>query len=178
MKRAVLLLSLLLALPLWPADIKTGFGTDNQTITCTVENKANNNQRACTAIDNTSNKFLDALIFLKYKSGGSGTSATGYVNIYAGGTIDTGTPVYTENFGGSDADITLTSPPNIKWIGTCNVVANATTYYCGPFSVRAAFGGTLPEKWFLVIENKTGGTSDTTGGNHSVKYQGIYATSN
>lgn len=151
------------------------YGTSNQTLTLTIASLANNGARQSTAVDNSSNLFLDALVFLKIKSGAASTVATGYVNVYAVGSVDGGT-TYTENAGASDAGITLTAPPNARLIGTINVVANAVTYYGGPMSVAQAFGGMLPDHWGIIIENKTGGTLDTTGGNHSAIYQGVYGS--
>lgn len=155
------------------SSVKEAFGSNNQAITCTFTSLTNNSQRGSTAIDNTSNLFLDALVFVKVKSGASSTSATGYVNVYAYGTADGGT-TYSDGVSGTDGAATLTSPPNVVLIGRINVVANATTYEGGPFSVAAAFGGTLPDHWGIVIENKTGGTLDASVG--SAWYQGAYQT--
>lgn len=156
------------------SDIKQRFGTTNQTITLTIASLANNGQRESTVIDNTTNLFLDALVQLKIKSPAASTSSTGYVNVYAYGTSDDGTN-YGDGATGTDAAITLTSPPNLRLIGVINIVANATTYKSNPMSVAAAFGGILPAKWGIVIENKTGGTLDATGGNHAAFYQGVLA---
>lgn len=153
------------------SDIKAKFGTSNQSITCTITSLANNGQRASTVVDNGTNVFLDALVFVKVKSAAASTSASGYVNVYAYGTSDGGT-TYTEGATGSDAGITLTSPPNVKLIGVINVVANSTTYSAGPFSVAAAFGGALPEKWGIIVENKSAATLDASVG--SAWYQGVY----
>jgi len=154
------------------ADIKEKFGTNGVAITITVASLANNSARQSTVIDNSTNVYLDALVQLKIKTNASGTATTGYVNIYAFGTVDGGT-TYTENAGATDAAITLTSPPNAVLIGRINCVANATTYYSIPMSVAAAFGGVLPEKWGIIVENKTGAALDSTAGNHAVKYQGV-----
>ncbi len=151
------------------------YGTSNQTITLTIASLANAGQRQSTVVDNTSNLFLDALVFLKIKSAASSTVATGYVNVYAFGTADGGT-TYSENAGATDAGITLTVPPNVRLIGVVNVVANATTYYSALMSVAAAFGGALPDHWGIIIENKTGATLDATGGNHAALYQGIFGS--
>ncbi len=156
------------------ADIKSKYGSSGQALTVTVASLANNGARESTVIDNTSNVFLDALLFLKIKSAASATSASGYVNVYAYATADGGSN-YTESATGSDAAITLVSPTNLRFVGAMNIVANATTYRGGPLSIAAAFGGVMPDKWGIVIENKTGGTLDTTGGNHSIHYQGVYA---
>lgn len=157
-----------------PGDIKAKFGTSNQALTLTIASLANNSARQSTAVDNSSNVALDALVQLKIKSAASSTSSTGVVNVYAFGTADGGS-TYTEGAGASDAAITLTSPTNLRLIGTINVVANSTTYYGGPLSVAAAFGGVLPEKWGIVIENKTGAALDSTAGNHAAFYQLVTA---
>jgi hypothetical protein len=133
---------------------------------------ANNGAQQSTAVDNTTNLFLDALVMLKVKTGASGTSANGYANVYAFGTVDDGT-TQTENAGATDAAITLTVPPNARLVGAIACVANATTYYGGPMSVAAAFGGVLPAKWGLIVENKTGGALDSTEGSHAKLYQGL-----
>lgn len=153
-------------------DITTKYGSSNQAITVTLASLANNSSRESTAIDNSSNLFLDALVGGKIKSPASATATTGIVAVYAYGTTDGGT-TYSDTASGTDAAITLTVPPNAKLIGIINVVANAVTYEFGPFSVASAFGGVLPDHWGLIFENKTGGTLDTTGSNHAVHYQGI-----
>ena len=150
--------------------IKPLFGTNNQSISCTLTSLANNGQRGSASVDNTSNLFLDVLVFAKIKSGASSTSTTGTVNIYAYGTADGGTN-YSDGVGGTDAGVTLTSPPNMKLIGVMNMVANSTTYSAGPFSVAQAFGGLMPDHWGIVVENKSGGSFD--GSTASAWYQGV-----
>lgn len=152
------------------ANIFIAYGPNNQAITCTFTSLANNGQRGSAAIDNTSNLFLDALVQVKVKSG-SGTSSTGFVNVYAYGTADNGGD-YSDGVGGTDAGVTLTVPPNAKRIGMINVVASSAIYVSSPMSVAQAFGGVLPAKWGIIIENKTGGTLDGSTG--SAWYQGIY----
>lgn len=155
-------------------DIQQKFGTNGQTFTCTMASLANSSARQSTEVDNTSNLFQDALVMLKVKSGASGTTSTGTVNIYAYATVDNGT-TRTENAGASDAAITLVAPPNARLIGVVNVVANATTYYGGPFSVAAAFNNILPAKWGIIVENKCGGALDSTENNHAKLWQGVYS---
>jgi hypothetical protein len=154
------------------SDIKQKFGTSNQTITITLASLANSSARASTALDNSANLFLDALVFLKVKSNAAGVTATGAVLVYAFATADGGTS-YTEGATGTDAAITLVSPSNLKLIGVVNVVAVGVTYSAGPFSVASAFGGTLPEKWGIVVVNKSGAALDASG--HSAFYQGVLA---
>lgn len=154
--------------------IKALYGTNNQAITVTLASLTTGSSRASTVVDNTSNLFMDALVFLNIKSGASGTTSTGYVTIYAYGTSNGGTN-YTEGASGTDAALTLTSPTNLKLVGIINVVASATTYSAGPFSIASAFGGQLPDKWGIVVQNNTGGSLDSTEGNHLKIYQGIQA---
>ncbi len=153
-------------------DILNKYGSSGQTITCGIDSLANNALRESTVIDNTTNVFIDVLVAGKAKSGASGVSATGYVNVYAYGTVDGGT-LYSGEATGSDAAYSGTTA-NLRWLGRFAMVANATTYNFGPFSVAAAFGGTLPQKWGVVFENKSAATLDTTAANHAVKYQGVY----
>jgi hypothetical protein len=155
------------------ASVKSAYGTSNQAITCTITSLGNTDQRQSTAVDNTSNLWLDALVFIQVKSASSSTSATGSVNLYAYGTADGGT-LYTDTATGTDGSITLTSPPNMRLIGVVNVVANSTTYNAGPFSVAQAFGGILPDHWGVVVENVSGASLDSSVG--SVFYQGVYQT--
>lgn len=152
--------------------IEAKYGTSNQTITLTIASLANNGARASTAVDNTSNLFIDALVQVKVKSAAASTAATGYVSVYVYGTADGGT-TYTEGATGTDAGITLTAPTNAQLLGQINVVANATTYKGPPWSVAAAFNGVMPDHWGIIIVNSTGATLDSTGGNHSAVYQGI-----
>jgi hypothetical protein len=156
------------------SDIKAKFGTNNQAITCTFTSLANNGQRSSAAVDNTANIFLDALVSVKVKSAASSTAATGTVNVYAYGTTDGGTTYGGgEASMGTDAGVTLTSPPNLVLIGVINVVANSTTYNRTAMSVAAAFGGVLPDHWGIVIENKSGATLDASVG--AANYQGVLA---
>lgn len=153
--------------------VKNVYGTSNQSITCTITSLANNGQRSSAAIDNTTNLFLDALVVVKVKTSASALT-TPVVNVYAYGTADGGTTYGGgEANMGTDAGVTLTSPPNIRLIGVINCPAISTTYVLNVSSVAAAFGGTLPDHWGIVVENKTGQTLDASVG--SAWYQGIQA---
>jgi len=154
-------------------NIQNKYGTNNQSITVTLASLANNGVRASAVIDNTVNVFQDVLVFLQVKSASASVSSTGIVNIFAYGTANNGT-TYTEGATGSDAGITLTSPPNCRLIGQVNVVANSTTYYGGPFSVAGAFRGVLPDHWGIFIQNNSGAALDGTESNHAKFYQGVY----
>jgi hypothetical protein len=149
------------------------YGTANQALTITLASLSNNASRASTFVDNTTNLFDDALIFIKVTSANSGTSATGYVNVYGYATVDGGT-TYSENVTGTDAAITLVNPTNLMLLAQINVVANNVTYRAGPFSFCRMYGlDQLPARWGVVVTNASGATLNATGSNHGITWQGI-----
>ncbi len=153
---------------------KTLYGTSNQAITITITSLANGNYRQSTAIDNSTNLFLDALVMCKVKSNAASTSGTGYVAIYGYGTADGGT-TYDGGVTGTDGSYTVdVTPPNLVLIGILNLNANSTTVE-RTFTVATAFGGQLPQKWGIVVSNQTAATLDAAVG--SCWYQGISAQS-
>ena len=126
-------------------------------IVCSIDGLASSGTvgRASTVVDNSTNLYQDALLggFVQTAAGSIGTAPTVY--IYAYSDVDA-TPHYTENITGTDASFTRTDPSNLKLIGLVNVNASATGYYFGSFSVAAAFGGLLPKKWGIYVNNVTG----------------------
>ena len=158
-------------------NILNKYGTNNQGITITLNTLASSTVfvgRASTAIDNTTNLFQDALVVLKVKTAGS-LVAPAFVTVYAYGTVDGGT-TYTEAATGTDAGLTLTNPPNARIIGVISTPVTATTYIAGPWSVAAAFGGVLPDHWGIVVVNTSGAAFDTTEGNFSKTFQGVFSS--
>ena len=154
------------------SNILEAFGTSGQAITVTLASLGNGSARESNAIDNSSNLYDDYLIMIGVKTGT--ITAPSYVNVWAAGTVDGGT-TYTDVATGSDAAITLTTPHNYKLIGVIACPSSTTTFR-GSFSVAAAFGGVVPAKFGIIIENKTGASLDATEGNHFKKFQGVYFT--
>lgn len=158
-------------------DIKTAYGSGGQALTITLASLADSSTagRESTAVSNTTNAFLDALVVAKIKTQNSGTiSAPSSVFVYAYGSVDTGT-TYPDAVTGSDAAITLNNPTQLRLLGAIYVAAINTTYIGGPWSVGSVFGGKLPERWGVVVQNDCGTALSATGGDHAVIYQGIYA---
>lgn len=156
------------------ATIKETFNTAG-TFTCTLASLANSTAgvgRQSTVIDNSSGLYLDALVTVKIKTNAAGTSATGFISVYAFGTTDGGT-TYTDNAGAADAGLTISAA---RMIGAFPAVANATTYVSQQMSVAQAFGGILPAKWGIVVVNSSGAALDATEGSHAKQYQEVYAT--
>jgi hypothetical protein len=155
------------------SSVKEAFGSNTSITITSVASLTNNSQAGSAVVDNTSNLYLDAQVVAIIKTASASTSSTGYCNIYAYASIDGGSN-YSDAVTGADATQTLTVPPNLRLIGVMNCVANSTTYVSSAFSVAAAFGGTLPPKWGIVIENKTGATLAASGS--SASYVGVYGT--
>lgn len=153
------------------SSVKEAFNTAG-TFTCTLASLADGSARGSTAVDNSSGLYLDAGVVVQVKTGASGVSSTGFITVYAYGSVDGGT-TYTDGFGGTDGAAT---PSAMKLIGSFPAVANATTYVGQVMSVAAAFGGILPSHWGIVIENNSGAALDSTEGNHAKQYQELYST--
>lgn len=149
------------------------YGTSGQTITITLASLASAAARASTAVDNTSALYEDVLVFIKFTTGATPT-ATGYVNVYGYGSVDNGT-TFPEAITGTDAAVTLTSPPNLQLLAQYNGSATANkTYLCGPISFCRMYGlDKLPARWGIVVQNLSGFAFNATAGNFAVTYQGI-----
>lgn len=129
--------------------------TNSQSITITLASLASASTNTSSAVDNSSNKFLEALVQVKILTGASGASVTGYTNIWLIRSADGGTTY-------DDAGRVL--------IGTLPTAANATTYI-GSFST--AMAGALGSHWKIAVENRSGTTFNATGGNHSAAFAGL-----
>jgi hypothetical protein len=152
--------------------IKPQYGTSNQSETITLASLAASATvgRAGTAIDNTSNLFDDVLVFIFVESGT--VSGNKQLLVYVYGTVDGGT-TYSEGITGTDAGFTRNDPTGLIPLRVLPMPTNATVYKFGPFSLAAAFGGSLPDHFGLVIFNDSGAALSGTAGNNKVLYQGI-----
>ena len=159
------------------ADIKTAYGTSTAlTISLASLASALDAGRESTAVDNGTNLFIDALVQVKIKLQAGTPAADRAVYVYAYGSED-GT-IYTDNATGTDANITLTNPPNMPLVSVIAIPdAGGLTYESQPFSIAKAFDWILPRKWGLVVRNNTNVAFSATGGDHTAKYTGVYFTS-
>ena len=155
------------------ANIKQAFGTSTS-ITITLNSLASSATagRESTAIDNSSDLFLDALVTVILNVGAGTIANDKCAYVYAYGSED-GTNL-TDNATGSDAAITLNAPTNLRLV---HVIAmpTASLTYKAVFSIAAAFGGVLPRKWGIVVRNYCGIALNSSG--NSATYSGVYATS-
>jgi len=136
--------------------------------------------RESTAIDNSSNLFLDYLLGGKITTGTSPTDAKS-IRVYVYGQVDDA-PVYPDVFDGTDSAETVTSA-TIR--DTCLKLAailatNDTsdrTYWLPPISILNLFGGlVLPQRWGAFITHDTGVNLNSTGSNQALWATGIYQT--
>ena len=155
------------------ANIKQEFGTSTA-ITITLNDLASSATagRESTVVDNSTNKFIDALVYVTVNVG-AGTPANGKcAYIYAYGSED-GTN-YTDNATGSDAAITLRDPTNLRLVAVISMPTASLTYKV-VFNIASAFGGALPRKWGIVVRNHCGIALAASA--NVASYSGIYYTS-
>lgn len=172
------------------ASIKEAFGPATPVTTSTLGGLAASSAQTgaavyqMAAVDNSVNLYLDALVSVTVTTNAT-TAPTGspVVEVYAYGSPDGGA-TYPDNVTGvesaSNAGTTIQNMGNLRLIGLVNMqtAVNATTKG-GPFSVAAAFNGTLPPRFGIVLRNNTGqalvaGNSATT---NAIIWTGVYATS-
>lgn len=152
------------------------------TITISPENVASSSTWTAgvesNVIDNSTNKYVDALVSGYWTCGTTGMTANTTCNIYVYAQQDDG-PTYQDVFDGTASAETVTSAGVlsgvVRLLGVLNIdsTTNNRTYYLAPSSVAACFGGVMPQRWGLFISHNSGATSNTTAGNHVWKYQGI-----
>lgn len=151
--------------------LKALFGTANQAITCTITGLAYQGYRQSTVVDNSTNLYLDVLITVKAKGAAGSVSNSGTVQVFAYGTSDGSS--YDGSCTGTDGSYTPPStPPNLAYLGTVNITGNSVVDQ-RTFSLAQAFGGTVPQKWGIVVYNNTLQTLDNSVG--SAWYQGVQA---
>lgn len=145
--------------------ITLGYGTSNQSITLGITTAGTGTYRQSTYVSNATNVYNDVLVTVDITTASSGTSATGYMDVYAYGYTGNG---YTANCTGSDASFAglLT---NLVKLGRINVTANSQVEIGGPWSIALAFGGSVPSQWGIVTDNELGSTPSAG----TACYQGV-----
>jgi hypothetical protein len=155
------------------ADIKAKYGSSNQAITITINGLAHDARRESAAVDNSASCFTDALVQVKIATN-AGADSTGdkSVYLYVYGTSDGGT-TYSANASGSDAAFG-TDPQqlnNCRLIGTIYAPTQNKVYQSDPISIACAFAGVLPQRWGIIVHNRTGQTLKSS--DCAAFYQGL-----
>lgn len=133
-----------------------------------------------TAIDNTTNKYLDYLVGGKITTGTTPTTAKS-IQIWAYGSVND-SPTYPDVFDGTDSAETVTSGDirnaGLNFLGDTAIDATSDrAYWFRPVSLAAIFGGALPKFHGLWVTHDTAVNLNATGGNHVLNYTPVYATS-
>lgn len=109
--------------------------------------------RESTAIDNTTNKYVDAIVHVKFTAGTVATNKQALVWVYGSEDGSNYDGVCT----GTDAAITLRVPDSLA-LGCVIPTPTSSVIYQKTFSVAQLFGGSLPRKWGLVFQSDGTGT--------------------
>jgi len=150
----------------------------NQTIAidlnCASTGLANGGYWQSASVDNSSDKYIDAILGGSIRVGSSAPTAGSTIEIYAYGSWDGGT-TFTAGCSGSDAAYTADGEEGLlRLVETIVVDADINIdYVFGPVSMAGVFGGILPAHWGLVVVNNTGQTLNSTVTNHVIEYQGV-----
>lgn len=147
------------------------------TITMTLASLASDTSlvagRASTAVDNTTDDAIDALVG-GFITTGTTPTASRQIEIWLYGSYD-GTE-YSGGATGVDANLTPQGSAKSTLRLVTIILTNATSnqkYTWGPFSVANAFGGVMPPAWGVYIVHNTGVALNATAGNHEVQYRTI-----
>lgn len=134
--------------------------------------------RESTAIDNTSNLYIDYLLAGKITTGSSPTADT-RIQICVVGIMEDST--WPDVFDGTDSAETVTNAgiKNSICRIAADILVDATSnqaYPFGPISVAALFSGTLPKKFVVFVTHNTNVNLNATAGNHTIYVTPVYAT--
>lgn len=133
--------------------------------------------RESSVIDNTTNKYVDALLAGQITVGTTPTVNT-QINVYVFAPLDD-TPTYPDVMDGTDSDETLTSAGvgqgflKLAAVLSVDSTTSNRSYAFGPVSVAQLFGGVLPPRWGVFVSHNTGVALNSTSGNHFIKYTGV-----
>jgi hypothetical protein len=149
-------------------DIKQAFGASTA-LTITLNSLGSGSARESTAVDNSANLYLDAIVRVSVSIGTVANPKEVRVHVY--GSEDGS--VYEDPATGADAAITLEDPP-VTRIGKVIPTPTSSKVYEAIFSVAACFGGSMPRKWGIIVENQSGAALAAS--NNSASYSGVYQT--
>ena len=147
------------------------------TITLNSLVSASASGRSGAAVDNTTNLYDDALLYVQVAvTTGLANDKAVYVYLYGSedGTNFNNSSNLEVNVG-SDAITGIDSPTALKGPAVIPITANSKTYR-GVWNVAAFFGGVMPRKWGVVIQNYAGAPLSGTIGDSVVTYTGITYT--
>lgn len=144
--------------------------------TITVASLANSTAgvgRQSTLIDNSSNRYKDAIVTVSIKLGTSPTANTA-VYVYAIGSDKNTTAIRDDGAGASDAAWTQKSAGFLlRPDGTPSILRAGAAPATGDVLKGAFLFQDLPPEWGIGVVNSTGVALDSTGGNHVLSWIGV-----
>ena len=143
-----------------PTTFKPLFGTNNQTITIVGNSLANASSVFSSAIDNSSNLYVDVLVAGSFAAAAASVSATGTISIIVAASSD----------GGSNY---TSRTQDCKVLAVLDCSANSATPRLDPVSVASVYGGHLPQFFKIGIINNSGTALNAAGNNSTMYYQGV-----
>lgn len=116
--------------------------------------------RESSQVDNTSNKYIDALVS-GFVSVGTTPTANTTIAVYVYGADTSLATTALDTLDGTDSAETLTNTGILNGLrlgATVAVPANTSDvqYIVLPFSVASLFGGAMPKFWGLFVSHNTG----------------------
>lgn len=132
-------------------------------------------ESAARTIDTTKN-IIDTQVRVTVTVGAITPSASTIIAVWAYGSVDgttwPGGSATNEVIDGTDKALTLSSLGNgLRFLGTILAHTASVAHTSEPLSIASAFGGVVPTKWGVVIQNQTGMALAATG--NSVGYDEI-----
>lgn len=138
--------------------------------------------RESTQVDNTSNKYIDALVYGRFIVGTTPTLPC-TLNVYVWGAPVSLATTAIDTLDGTDSAETLTNTTvlgsALQLVRSQSILVNTsnTTYDVSPFTVAQYFGGVLPPFWGLfVAHNMTAALKTDAGNTDSFRFHGITYT--
>lgn len=132
---------------------------------------------AASVTTSTTNNVVDYILTVKITAGAITPSAATNVILFLVGSDDganwAGGAATAEVFDGTNKAITLSAVSNnLRFAGSINCHTASIAYISQPISVASIFGGILPKKWQVVIQNQSGVALAASG--NFVQAQAIY----
>lgn len=156
--------------------------SSNTTITLTLTSLATSSTwidgRESTEVDNTSNKYVDALVQGTVVVGTTPTANT-VINVFVWGADTSLATTPLDVLDGTDSDETVTNTGVLysafRLGGAINVLVNTSdiAYPVSPFSVAQLFGGVMPKYWGLFVSHNTGVNLNASNNTGRFTYVGV-----
>lgn len=171
--------------------LKIAYASDEAIVATNLDSLASDDWATLPLVDNTTNLYVDALVGgqINFDNVTGIILADDSVDIYVSALFDkdvasSGTGGIDVAFAANDTTIAADvefNPLNLKLLAV--VKPEVTTpdteqgYNWGPVSVAAAFGGIMPQKWFLLVHNNSNdAVLKAATSTHAVNLVGVHYT--